>query len=238
MLVGIPKEIYANERRVAATPATVVKLRKLGLEVMVQAGAGDAASFTDATYAEAGAKIAPDAATLWREADVVLKVRPPVANTELGRHEAELLKEGATLISFIWPAQNKPLLEMLAARRATVFGMDAVPRITRAQKMNVLSAMANLVGYRAVLEAASHFGRFIPGQVTAAGRVKPAQVLVVGAGVAGLAAIATARSLGAVVRAFDTRPRGARAGAEPRSDVSRVQVPGVRGRARAVTRRP
>ncbi|HEY4392589.1 MAG TPA: Re/Si-specific NAD(P)(+) transhydrogenase subunit alpha [Polyangia bacterium] len=205
MKVGIPKEIYPHESRVAAVPDTVHKIKKLGFDVVVQAGAGDAASFADAVYVEAGATIAPDAAAVYAEADVVLKVRQPIATGD-GKHEVDLLKEGATLISFIWPAQNKELLERMAARKVTVLAMDAVPRITRAQRMDALSAMANIAGYRAVIEAAAHFGRFFPGQVTAAGRVKPAQVFIVGAGVAGLAAIAAARALGAQVKAFDTRP--------------------------------
>lgn len=204
MKVGIPKEIYPHERRVAAVPETVHKIKKLGYEVVVEAGAGDASSFADAVYIEAGATVAPNAAALYGQADVVLKVRQPIAMA--GGHEADLLKEGATLISFIWPAQNKELLDRLAARKVTVLAMDAVPRITRAQRMDALSATANIAGYRAVIEAAAHFGRFFPGQVTAAGRVKPAQVFIVGAGVAGLAAIAAAKALGAVVKAFDTRP--------------------------------
>jgi H+-translocating NAD(P) transhydrogenase subunit alpha len=204
MKVGIPKEIYPHERRVAAVPDTVAKIRKLGYEVVVEAGAGDASSFADAVYIEAGATIASSAAAVYAEADIVLKVRQPIA-TATG-HEADQLKQGATLISFIWPAQNKELLERLAKRQVTVLAMDAVPRITRAQKMDALSATANIAGYRAVIEAASNFGRFFPGQVTAAGRVKPAQVFIVGAGVAGLAAIAAAKALGAVVKAFDTRP--------------------------------
>jgi proton-translocating NAD(P)+ transhydrogenase subunit alpha len=204
MKVGIPKEIYPHELRVAATPDTVEKMVKLGLEVAVETGAGDAASFSDAAYAEAGAQIM-DAAAVFAEADIVLKVRQPAPRPGAG-NEADLLKPGATLISFIWPAQNKPLLDRLAAHKLTVFAMDAVPRITRAQKLDALSAMANIAGYRAVVEAAHHFGRFFSGQVTAAGRVKPAQVLILGAGVAGLAAIAAAKGLGAVVKAFDTRP--------------------------------
>ncbi len=206
MKVGIPKEIFPNERRVAASPTTVQKMRKLGLEVIVQAGAGDAATFSDATFTEVGATIAPDAKSLWEQADLVLKVRPPMLNEDLGVHEAELLRERARLIGFIWPAQSPGLMQRLATRKATVLAMDSMPRITRAQKMDALSAMANLAGYRAVIEAANHYGRFIPGQITAAGRAKPANVLIIGAGVAGLAAIAAARSLGAVVRAFDTRP--------------------------------
>jgi len=205
MKVGIPKEIYPYERRVAAVPETVHKIRKLGYDVVIETHAGDAAAFTDATYAEAGATIAPNAAALYEAADIVLKVRQPIA-TAGGTHEVDLLKEGATLISFIWPAQNKELLERMTARKVTALAMDAMPRITRAQRMDALSAMANIAGYRAVIEAAENFGRFFPGQVTAAGRVKPAQVFIVGAGVAGLAAIAAARSLGAQVRAFDTRP--------------------------------
>jgi NAD(P) transhydrogenase subunit alpha len=205
MKVGIPKEIYPNECRVAATPESVQKIVKLGYEVVVEAGAGDASSFTDATYTESGATIAPDARALYAQADIVLKVRQPIARPD-GTHEADLIKEGATLIGFIWPAQNKELVDRLAKRKLTVLAMDAVPRITRAQKLDALSAMANIAGYRAVIEAASHFGRFFPGQSTAAGRVKPAEVLIVGAGVAGLAAIAAAKALGAKVRAFDTRP--------------------------------
>ena len=205
MKVGIPKETVEHERRVAATPEHVERLKKLGLEVIVEAGAGERATFLDGDYAEAGATIVRDAAALFGEADLVLKVRPPAPLPD-GRHEAELLKEGAALIGFVWPAQNQDLLERLAARSATVLAMDAVPRITRAQKMDALSAMANIAGYRAVIEAARAYGRSFGGQVTAAGKVKPAQVMVVGAGVAGLAAIAAARALGAVVRAFDTRP--------------------------------
>ncbi len=204
MKVGIPKEIAPNEKRVAATPESVKKLQKLGLEVLVEAGAGEGAHFQDGAYAETGAHVVPGE-ELWAESDIVLKVRPPTLRAD-GKHEADLLKEGGKMIAFIWPAINKTMVEQLAARKATVLGMDCVPRITRAQKMDALSATANAVGYRAVIEAAAAFPRFMPGQVTAAGRVKPAQVLVVGAGVAGLAAIAAAKSLGAVVRAFDTRP--------------------------------
>jgi NAD(P) transhydrogenase subunit alpha len=205
MKVGIPKEIAAGERRVAATPVTAARISKLGLDVIVQSGAGEAAESLDAQYAEVGASIVADAEALYREADLVLKVRPPQLGQD-GRHEADLLKEGACLISFIWPAQNTELVEMLAARKATVLAMDIMPRITRAQSMDALSVFANIVGYRAVVEAAAHFGMFFAGQLTAAGRVRPAQVMVVGAGVAGLSAVACARSLGAVVRAFDTRP--------------------------------
>ncbi len=202
--IGIPKEVYLNESRVAATPDTVKKLQKLGFEVLIESGAGEAANFPDNAYIEVDCHVV-DTETLWREADIVLKVRAPQEHPTLGKHETELLPEGKTLISFIWPAQNPELLEKLAARKATVIAMDAVPRISRAQKLDALSSMANIAGYRAVIEAAENFGRFFTGQITAAGKVPPAKVLVIGAGVAGLAAIGTAKSLGAIVRAFDTR---------------------------------
>ena len=205
MIIGIPKEVAHNERRVAATPTVVAKIIKLGAEVIVESGAGEGAQCLDGAYAETGARVVADAASLWAEADVVLKVRAPMLRAD-GKHEADLVKEGAHVICFVWPAQNAALLEQLAERKVTLLAMDMMPRITRAQKMDALSAMANVVGYRAVIEAATHFGRFFPGQITAAGKVKPAQVMIIGAGVAGLAAIAAARSMGAVVRAFDTRP--------------------------------
>ncbi|MBK8148437.1 MAG: Re/Si-specific NAD(P)(+) transhydrogenase subunit alpha [Acidobacteria bacterium] len=206
MKIGVPKEVFEGECRVAATPDTAKKLQQLGFEVLIESGAGENASFSDDAFAEANCRIVNDAAELWSEADVILKVRQPMENPKTGKHEADLLTEGKTLISFVWPAQNKELLEKLAARKATVLAMDAVPRISRAQKMDALSSMANIAGYRAVIEAANNFGRFFTGQITAAGKVPPAKVLVIGAGVAGLAAIGAARSLGAIVRAFDTRP--------------------------------
>ncbi len=198
--IGIPKEIYTNECRVAATPDTVKKLQKLGFEILIESGAGEAANFTDQAYQNADCTIIADAQGLWSEADIVLKVRAPEDS------EIEVMPEGKTIISFIWPAQNEELLNKLASRNATVLAMDAVPRISRAQKMDALSSMANIAGYRAVIEAANNFGRFFTGQITAAGKVPPAKVMVIGAGVAGLAAIGAARSLGAIVRAFDTRP--------------------------------
>lgn len=204
--IGIPQEIYPGERRVAATPDTAKRLQKLGFEVLVESGAGEKANFSDDAYQQAGCQVVADTSTLWAEADIVLKVRPPEMHLTLGKSETELLSEGGTLVSFIWPAQNQDLLDKLAARKATVLAMDAIPRISRAQKMDALSSMANIAGYRAVIEAANNFGRFFTGQITAAGKVPPAKVLIIGAGVAGLAAIGTARSLGAVVRAFDTRP--------------------------------
>ena len=198
--IGIPREIYPNECRVAATPNTVKKLQKLGFEVLIESKAGAAANFTDRAYEEADCKIIGDRHELWSQADIILKVRAP-ENSEI-----EEMPHGKTIISFIWPAQNEELLNKLAERKATVLAMDAVPRISRAQKMDALSSMANIAGYRAVIEAANNFGRFFTGQITAAGKVPPAKVMVIGAGVAGLAAIGAARSLGAVVRAFDTRP--------------------------------
>ncbi len=203
--IGIPKEIHPGEKRVAATPQTILKLKKLGFDVVVESGAGHGINAANSEYREAGATVIDDTRELWASSDVILKVRPPEENKELGVHEADLLNEGATLVGFIWPAQNRELLDRLAARKATVFGMDCVPRITRAQKMDTLSAMANIAGYRAIIEAANHFPRFFTGQITAAGRIDPAKVLVIGAGVAGLSAIGAARSLGAIVRAFDPR---------------------------------
>ncbi len=204
MKIGVPREIYPGECRVAAVPETVGKLIGLGFEVSVESGAGEASNFSDASYAEAGAKIVHGAEALWGQSELILKVREPQERVG-GGHEAELLPVGGRLIAFLWPAQNQGLLGRLAARKATALAMDAVPRITRAQKMDALSSMANIAGYRAVIEAAERYGSFFSGQITAAGRINPSQVMVVGAGVAGLAAIAAARGLGAVVRAFDTR---------------------------------
>jgi H+-translocating NAD(P) transhydrogenase subunit alpha len=204
--IGIPQEIHAGERRVATTPEVAAKLIKLGFTVALQKGAGVAADLSDDAYREKGVEIIDDARSLWANADIVLKVRGPEPHPELGCHEIDLLREDAVLISFLWPAQNPELLERLAARRATALAMDSVPRISRAQKLDALSSMANIAGYRAVIEAAQHFGRFFTGQVTAAGKVPPAKVFVIGAGVAGLAAIGAANGLGAMVRAMDTRP--------------------------------
>src|SRR5712692_4932149 len=203
-LIGVPRETAAGEKRVATVPDVIEKLIKLCFRVAVQSGAGDAANFADDTYRAAGAEIIGDAARLWASADIVFKVRAP-SMVEVG-----LMREGATssttLVSFIWPAQNPELMQALAARKATVLAMDSVPRISRAQKLDALSSMANIAGYRAVIEAAHHFGRFFTGQITAAGKVPPAKVFVIGAGVAGLAAIGAANGLGAIVRANDTRP--------------------------------
>jgi NAD(P) transhydrogenase subunit alpha len=200
LLIGIPKEIHAGERRVAATPETAQKLQKLGFDVMIERGAGATADFPDARYTDAGCRIAADAKEVWSQANIILKVRAPEQN------EPVLLREGQTIISFIAPAQNAELLKRLATRKANVFAIDAVPRITRAQKEDALSSMANLAGYRAIIEAANLFPRFFTGQITAAGKIPPAKILVIGAGVAGLAAIGAGKSLGAIVRAFDVRP--------------------------------
>lgn len=206
MLLVIPKECRAGERRVAASPENVARLVNMGFAVTVESGAGLAASFSDDDYRAAGAGIEADTRALWTAGDIVLKVQPPDQHPDLGVHEADLLREGGTIISFLYPGRNTELVQRLQARKATVFAMDAVPRITRAQKLDALSSMANIAGYRAIVEAATCYGRFFTGQMTAAGKVPPAKVLVIGAGVAGLAAIGAARGLGAIVRAFDTRP--------------------------------
>ena len=205
MKVAIPKESRPGERRVAATPETIARLKKLGFEVLVESQAGANASFYDEDYSAAGATVVADTRQLWHDADIVLKVQPPDQHPTLQVHEADLIRPGATLISFLWPGKNKALVERLAAGKVTAIAIDQVPRITRAQKMDALSSMANIAGYRSVIEAASFYGRFFTGQMTAAGRVPPAKVLIIGAGVAGLAAIGAARGLGAIVRAFDTR---------------------------------
>jgi len=206
MLIGVPKEIHREERRVAVTPDSAERLQTLGYSVVVESGAGVAAQFMDDEYREVGAEIVDEARDLWRRSDIVLKVRGPEPHPVLGLHESELLKEAGHLISFIWPAQNDDLMERLRARRATVLAMDAIPRISRAQKCDALSSVANIAGYRAVVEATNRFGRFFGGQTTAAGNVPPAKVLVIGAGVAGLSAVGAAVRQGAIVRAFDTRP--------------------------------
>ncbi|HFF1618374.1 TPA: Re/Si-specific NAD(P)(+) transhydrogenase subunit alpha [Yersinia enterocolitica] len=198
MRIGVPRERLANEARVAATPKTVEQLLKLGFTVAIESGAGHLASFDDATYQDAGATIT-DTTDVW-QSDLILKVNAPL------EEEITLMRAGSTLVSFIWPAQNPELLQKLAERQVTVLAMDSVPRISRAQSMDALSSMANIAGYRAIVEAAHEFGRFFTGQITAAGKVPPAKVMIIGAGVAGLAAIGAAGSLGAIVRAFDTRP--------------------------------
>ncbi|MBT5632751.1 MAG: Re/Si-specific NAD(P)(+) transhydrogenase subunit alpha, partial [Nitrospina sp.] len=206
MKIGIPKEVHAGEKRVATTPEVAKQIIKLGFEIVIESGAGAGAHFSDASYVEAGVTVVKNAKEVWDESDIILKVRGPELNPDLNTEEVDLLKENQILISFLWPAQNPELLQKLADKKVTALAMDMVPRISRAQKMDALSSMANIAGYRAVVEAAQHFSRFFTGQITAAGKVPPAKVMVIGAGVAGLAAIGTAKSMGAIVRAFDTRP--------------------------------
>uniref|UniRef100_A0A4W5PSB1 proton-translocating NAD(P)(+) transhydrogenase n=1 Tax=Hucho hucho TaxID=62062 RepID=A0A4W5PSB1_9TELE len=204
LVVGVPKEIFKNERRVAVSPAGVELLVKQGFNVQVESGAGDHAKFSDQMYINAGASITDTNGAFG--SDLVLKVRAPVLNEATGKHESELLKPKSTLVSFIYPAQNPDLMEKLAQSQTTVLAMDQVPRVTIAQGYDALSSMANIAGYKAVVLAANHFGRFFTGQITAAGKVPPAKVLVIGGGVAGLAAAGAAKSMGAIVRGFDTRP--------------------------------
>jgi NAD(P) transhydrogenase subunit alpha len=199
MIVGIPSEIFPAELRVAATPKTVKRLQKQGFDVWIQRGAGSKANYSDKDFEEAGAKLVGTAAEIYGQCDIVLKVKEPALT------EVSMMREGLVLLSYLWPAQNPELLQKLADQKVNAIAMDAIPRISRAQKMDVLSSMANIAGYRAVIEGSYHFGRFLNGQITAAGKVEPAKVLVIGAGVAGLAAIGAANSLGAIVRAFDTR---------------------------------
>ncbi len=200
MKIGAPKETHEGEARVALTPDSAQRLQKLGYDCLVESGAGAKASISDEAYREAGVSVVGSAEALWKEADVVLKVREPTLD------EVAAAPEGKILISFVWPAQNEELLKALNEKKLSVLAMDMVPRISRAQKMDALSSMANIAGYRAVIEAGANFGRFFTGQVTAAGKVPPAKVLVIGAGVAGLSAIGAAVSLGAIVRSFDVRP--------------------------------
>ncbi len=199
MKVGIPKELEPKEFRVAATPKTVKRLIKQGFEVLIQKDAGLKANFSNKEFEEAGAEIVASEKEIYQNADIALKVLVPQ------NHEIDLMKEGLVTLSYLWPAQNPDLLKKLADKKVNAIAMDAIPRISRAQKMDVLSSMANIAGYRSVIEGSNHFGRFLNGQITAAGKVDPAKVLVIGAGVAGLAAIGAAKSLGAIVKAFDTR---------------------------------
>ena len=202
MKLGIVNETRADERRVAASPAVVAKWVKGGWDVAIERGAGSGASYPDTQYEAAGAVVV-DRATAW-QSDIVLKLRPPIVHPD-GSCEADQMRDGGTLISYIQPAENAELLDKLAAKRLTVLAIDQVPRISRAQKMDALSSMANIAGYRSVIEAANRFGSFFTGQFTAAGKVPPAKVLIIGGGVAGLAALGAAKGLGAIVRAFDVR---------------------------------
>ena len=206
MKIGIPREIHDNERRVAITPEIVPSIVEMGFEVLVESGAGDSANYNDSAYESAGASVLPGGSAVWEQADVIVKVRAPEFNSATQTDEFDLLSNGQYLIAFLWPAQNPEMLERLSNIGVSAISMDAVPRISRAQKLDALSSMANVAGYRAVVESAQHFGRFFGGQITAAGRIPPAKIMIIGAGVAGLSAIGAATSQGAIVRAFDTRP--------------------------------
>lgn len=199
MRIGIPKELFPGECRVATTPEAAQQLQKLGYEVAIESGAGEKAKLKDHDYSDVNVEIVATAAELWANSEIILKVRAP------NDDEIQHLKPNHTLISFLAPAQNPELLQILADKKINALAMETIPRLSRSQKMDALSSMANIGGYRAIIEAAQHFGRFFTGQITAAGKVPPAKVLVIGAGVAGLAAIGTAKSMGAIVRAFDTR---------------------------------
>ncbi len=206
MKVGVPKEIGVNERRVAVTPDSVRQIKSAGYELLVEAGAGAGAYIADSAFQEAGASLVPSTADLWSRSEIVLKLQPPLQNQSLNIHEATLLAEGATLICMLRPLSHPDIVRMLAQRRVTSFSMDMMPRTTRAQRMDALSSMSTIAGYKAVLMAADTSPRLFPMLVTAAGTIAPSRILIVGAGVAGLQAIATARRLGAVVEAYDVRP--------------------------------
>uniref|UniRef100_A0A7N9AX79 proton-translocating NAD(P)(+) transhydrogenase n=1 Tax=Mastacembelus armatus TaxID=205130 RepID=A0A7N9AX79_9TELE len=232
VVVGVPKETVQNERRVALSPAGVQTLVKQGFKVQVESGAGDESKFSDQQYKDAGATITDVKGALG--SDLVLKVRAPSLN------EIDLLKPKSTLVSFIYPAQNSELMKKLSERQSTVLAMDQVPRVTIAQGYDALSSMANIAGYKAVVLAANHFGRFFTGQITAAGKVPPAKVLVIGGGVAGLAAAGAAKSMGAIVRGFDTRPAALEQfrsfGAEPLEVDIRESGEGVGGYAKEMSK--
>ena len=206
MRIAVPREVRPGEQRVALVPESVKKLVKAGINVAVERGAGETAFFTESSYRDAGAELEGDVAALWAGADLVLKVQAPAVNPALGRDETELIREGGMLLGTIVPARHRDVIERLAARRVSAFAIDQIPRITRAQSMDTLSSMANIAGYKAVLIAANQLPRYFPMLMTAAGTVFPAKVFVIGAGVAGLQAIATAHRLGAAVEATDTRP--------------------------------
>ncbi len=206
MKIGVPKEILENETRVALVPSAISALTRAKHTVLIESGAGVAPSFSDQEYQNAGATIVRDAVELYRASEVILKLNPPQMHPQTGKHEVLLMNEGATYLGYLAPFSNLDAIRHLAARRVTSFAMEFVPRITRAQSMDALSSMATVAGYKAVLLAAQHLGKFFPLLMTAAGTIPPATVLILGAGVAGLQAIATAKRLGAKVEAFDPRP--------------------------------
>ena len=205
MIIGVPKEIHPGERRVAIVPSTIGKLKKLGYTIIVEKGAGIKAHFPDTLYRDAGANVVKTPTEIWERSDLIIKIRAPEMHPELKLHEVSLLRSESCLIAMLDPARNTLLVKRLAETGATTLSVDAIPRISRAQSMDVLSSLANISGYRAMIEATHLFGRLLPGQITAAGKIEPAKVLVIGAGIAGLSAIGTAKNLGAIVRAFDTR---------------------------------
>ena len=205
MIIGVVKEIHFGERRVAMAPSVVKQFVKSGHSVLVENDAGVIANFTNEQYIDSGAEIIKETENVWKRAEVILKIRPPEENIETGKNEVDFLRKDSCLICMLDPGRNPDLLERISKTGATAIAVDAIPRISRAQSMDVLSSMANISGYRAVTEAAHNFGRLFTGQITAAGKIPPAKVLVIGAGVAGLSAIGCAQSLGAIVRAFDTR---------------------------------
>lgn len=206
MKIGIPREVIPEEKRVAAVPETVGKMIKAGMEVLVEAGAGFLSHIDDSAYQQAGAKISPDHPSLFKQSDVILKVNKPVMDEMSHIHELDMMNEGTTLIAPLYPTRNPDLIKKMLEKKITSFSLDLVPRIARAQSMDILSSMSNLAGYKSVIMAADHLGKIFPMLTTAAGTIMPARVIVIGAGVAGLQAIATARRLGGVVIAFDTRP--------------------------------
>ncbi len=206
MKIGVPKEIVPDERRVALAPDMVGKLKDAGADVLVEAGAGAEAYLTDSVYKEAGATIVSGAEELFKQSDIILKLQQPVKNEALGKEELDMMKEGAVIIALLQPLVNHDLIKKLTARKITAFSMDAIPRIARAQRMDALSSMSSISGYKAVLIGASKLGKYLPMMMTAAATMPPARVLILGAGVAGLQAIATAKGLGAVVEGFDVRP--------------------------------
>ncbi len=204
--IGVPKEIYHGETRVALVPKMAAQLKKDGYEVLIEMNAGALAFFSDTEYEEAGAEVIQDVQHLYSEANVILKVQPPQKNVATGKHESEMMKQGSTYIGFLDPMRKLDIIQQMNKRSLTSFAMEYIPRIARAQSMDALSSMASIAGYRAVLVAANHLGKFFPFMMTAAGTIPPAKVLVLGAGVAGLQAVATARRLGASAEAFDVRP--------------------------------
>ena len=201
--------MYPGERRVAATPDTAERLQKLGYEILIEKDAGLEANYLNDAYAEAGVTVVDSAEELWKQSDWILKVRAPQIDSQTDKDEVDFLTEGKGLVCFVWPDKDPELLERLRASKATVIAIDKIPRISRAQKMDALSSMANVAGYRAIVEAAQHFGRFFTGQITAAGKVPPAKVMIIGAGVAGLSAVGTAKGMGGcLVRLYSCRRAG------------------------------